>query len=362
MNASLSPSWQEFCKNELAILNPLLIKLGFALEETQIHLGGERSVISGKKLVLMGYRVNDGKRVIIKASTHPDGKKELTHGHVCRTLLDQIQFAYTVFLSPEELVWHEEQGCLISISAYIEQSSTFLERPFKEQFFLALKAFETQESAHATTYEHARAIRGTFGLFEVRDYLQQFSQYRDTILKGLPEQKEVIALLERAATLLESSQARIEQYNGFLTHTDFVPHNVRIVDRDIYLLDHSAIRFGNKYEGWARFLNFMLLYHRELEQALITYVEKNRSSEEREALQLMRVYRLTELIAYYVKRLPKTEGDLHALDEARVFFWIDVLRSLLDQTLLPQERITAYQTLRDSLRSDEEKKRQQKLH
>ncbi len=355
-------SWQEFCKKELAVLQPLLSKLGFALEETQVHLGGERSVISGKKLVLMGYRVTDHARVIIKASTHPEGKKELIHGHTCRALLNQIQFAYTVFLSPEELVWHEEDGCLISISTYIEQTSTFLDRPFKEQFFLALKAFETQESAHATTYEHARAIRGTFGLFDTSDYLAKFTEHCKTILNGLPTHQEISTLLERASSFLQTSQDRIEQYNGFLTHTDFVPHNIRIVDRDIYLLDHSAIHFGNKYEGWARFLNFMLLYHRELEQALITYVEQNRSPEEREALQLMRVYRLAELIAYYVKRLPKTEGDLHALDQARVFFWIDVLRSLLDEKTLPQERITTYQTLRDSLRSDEEKKRQKGLH
>lgn len=355
-------TWQDFCKAELEILQPLLARLGFALDEQQIHLGGERSVISGKKLVLLGYRISDHKPIVIKASTHPDGRKEMEQRHAARVLLDDIKFAYNVFLSPEELVWHDENGCLVSITAFIDQPITFLERPLKEQFFLAMKAFETQESAHATTYEHQKMIRGSFRVYTSDTYLSMLEAYRETILSHFQQRTDLQALLDHVFDTLCSQKSRIEQYCGFLTHTDFVPHNIRVINRDIYLLDHYAIRFANKYEGWARFLNFMLLYHRELEQALLMYVKENRAPEEYETLHLMRLFRLTELVAYYVKRLEKTGGNLHLLDEARVEFWIDALQAQVEHRLLPQTRITEYQQLRDNLRSNEEKRRQERLH
>ncbi len=361
-HVSATTSWEGYCQAELRILRPLLAAHGFALEETQVHLGGERAVISGKKLVLLGTRLKDQQRVVIKASSHAEGQKEMREGHAARLLLDSLDFAYKAFLAPEELGWYEEQGCLISITAFIEQSQTFLERPFKEQFFLAMKAFETQESAHAATYEHVQMIRHGFRVHDTQTYIKLFTIYREKVCHDLSDKPAVNALFDQAQQLLESNQERIEQYNGFLTHTDFVPHNIRIVGRDIYLLDHYSILFGNKYEGWARFLNFMLLYHRDLEQALLKYVKDNRAAEEYEALQLMRIFRLGELIWYYVSRLEKTEGDLHKLDKARVFFWIDALESIVTNHPLSQERISAYQTLRDQLRSNEEKQRQQKLH
>lgn len=355
-------SWEDYCQTELQIIRPLLANLGFSLDKTQIHLGGERSLISGYKLVLLGERLSDKKRVVIKASSHPDGQREMEQAHAARVLLDDIRFAYNVFLSPEELVWERIQNCLISISTFIEQDQTFLERSFEEQFFLAMKAFETQESAHATTYEHTQMIRRGFRIYSAETYLSVFAQYQREIQQLLPKEEGVHALFEQAGKILNEQRERIEQYCGFLTHTDFVPHNIRIVDRDIYLLDHYAIRFGNKYEGWARFLNFMLLHHRKLEEALTEYVRSNRAPEESEALHLMRIFRLSELVWYYAKRLSKSSGNLHALDQARVSFWSDSLTSLLDNTRLPDQRIRAYQTLRDQLRSEEEKRRQLKLH
>jgi hypothetical protein len=344
--------WQAYCEQELALINPILARLGYALEEAQVHIGGERSVISGNKLVLLGYRLSDKKRVVVKASSHPQGKQEIQHARTCRVLLNDIHFAHKLFLSPEELLWHEESDCLISISEFIEQERSFLERSFEEQFFLALKTFELQESAHATTYEHAHMIGNTFGIWTTATYLQKFREYKEETGNRLTKAEEV----------LQTHQERITQYLGFLTHTDFVPHNIRVVGREIYLLDHSAIRFGNKYDGWARFLNFMLLYHRPLEQALVTYVKENRTPEESEALRLMRVFRLGELIWYYVRRLKKTTGHLHELDAARVSFWTDALEALLAEEELPDARIHAYQTLRDTLRSEEEKQRQRGLH
>jgi hypothetical protein len=355
-------TWEEYCQAELRLVRPLLAKLGFSLDETQIHLGGERSLISGYKLVLLGERTSDKKRVVIKASSHPEGQREMEDAHAARLLLDNIGFAYNVFLSPEELVWQRVDNCLISISAFVEQEETFLERPFEEQFFLAMKAFETQESAHATTYEHTQMIRQGFRIYTAETYLTALEQYEKETQHLLPHQKEIHTLFERARRALQDQRERIEQYCGFLTHTDFVPHNIRIVDRDIYLLDHYAIRFGNKYEGWARFLNFMLLHHRKLEVALTQYVNSNRAPEESEALRLMRIFRLSELVWYYAKRQSKSSGNLHALDQARVSFWSDALAALLDNIELPDQRIRSYERLRDQLRSEEEKRRQLKLH
>lgn len=354
--------WKAYCARELVLIKPLLAQLGFALEDTQIHIGGERSVISGNKLVLLGHRIIDQKKVVIKASSHPEGRREISHAHTCRMLLNEIQFAHNIFLSPEELVWHEERNIVVSISAFIEQECSFLERPFKEQFFLALKTFELQESAHATTYEHRRMIRNTFGIWDTSSYLHAFHRQMEETHVSLPSEKRVRETLVQAEMALKAGETYIAQYLGFLTHTDFVPHNVRIVERDVYLLDHSAIRFGNKYDGWARFLNFMLLYHRELERSLVTYIKENRTPEESETLHLMRIFRLGELIWYYARRLQKTTGLLHELDKARVLFWTDVLETFLQKTELPDARIRTYQILRDSLRSEEEKRRQQGLH
>ncbi len=355
-------SWDAYCAAELITTRALVSRLGFDLEASQIHIGGERSVISGKKLVLIGRRQSDGKRVVIKSSSHPEGRRELEHERACRTTLDTIRFAYNVFLSPEQIDWRDEQGCLLSITAYIEQDCSFLERTLEEQFFIGMKAFETQEGAHATTYEHVRMVRGVFGMYRASTYLKTCIGFREEIRSFLGRHNTVDDLLGRAQEYLQTHEHRIEQYCGFLTHTDFVPHNIRTVGRDIYLLDHSSIRFGNKYDGWARFLNFMLLHHRNLEKAVLMYVQKNRTSTEYESLSLMRVYRLVEIICYYAKRSVMTQGSLHELDTARVSFWTDVLRSILDEQPLSEDRIQAYRALRDALRSEDEKQRQQGLH
>ena len=118
--------WEKYCADELTLVRPILARHGFALEETQIHLGGERAVISGNKLVLVGRRLSDGKRVIIKASSRSDGKEELKRERASRELLHQIRFAYAVLLSPEELGWFDEHGCIVSITEFLEQDCAFL--------------------------------------------------------------------------------------------------------------------------------------------------------------------------------------------------------------------------------------------
>jgi len=354
--------WEAHRANGLADVIPILSALGFGLNKVQIHTEGERYLTSGKKFVLTGWRLNDGKCVVIKISNHPQGRQEIERERKSRIILEKINFAYHVFFSPEEILFTYQQGYILFITSFIEQERKFLELPFKEQFFLALKAFETQEGVHATTYEHANIIRESFGIWNARTYLKKSDRYLTDIALSLSKNTKIKTLLIKAREFLTTNSKTIDLYSGFLTHWDFVPHNFRIRGRDIYLLDHSSIRFGNKYESWARFTNFMVLYNPVLEQALVEYVRKNRAEEESLSLRLMRVFRLTELICHYANTLPKISGDLHTLNQKRIEFWEYVLEAALNNQSVPQEIIEEYKNRRDSLRSEEEKQRQKVLH
>ncbi len=360
--------WGKYCENELAAVLPILKQLGFSIKKKQPHLIGERylmqavTTISGKKLTLLGHRIKDNKKVIIKATSDPNGLKEIRHERMLRQAIQKINFAYKFFFSPQEILFTKKNGFTIFIQVFLENERPFLERPFKKQFFLALKAFKAQEGAHATAYKHRHFIKKTFGSKEAKDYLKTFKKFRQGIKEGLPKQKKIQALFKKAQSFLEKNTETIEQYSGFLTHTDFVPHNLRVKENKIYLLDHSSIRFGNKYEGWARFLNFMALHNSKLEQTLVEYVKNNRTEEESLSLQLMRIYRLGEIIFYYTNTLPKSSGDLLKLNRSRVIFWSQMLQAILNKTVLPKEIIQEYIQKRDLLRDKEEKIRQIGLH
>lgn len=359
--------WEEYTERELSSILPILSRLGFEIEKEQPHIVGERYLMqavtttSGKKLILLGKRKSDGKRVVIKATSDKNGMYELEHERICRDVLQKINFAYKTFLSPEEILFAKTGGYIISIQEFIEQEKTFLERTLKEQFSLALKAFEAQEGAHATAYGHTRLIKNTFGSINAEEYLRSFAEFRKNILNS-KRNDDLKLLLEESEVELNEKMEIIEQYSGFLTHTDFVPHNIRVVGENIYLLDHSSIRFGNKYEGWARFCNFMALYNPPLEKALVKYVADNRTEEESISLRLMRIYRLGEIIWYYTSALDKSYGNLFALNKKRVELWSKMLENLLSENSLPESFIEDYKKIRDSLRSEDENKRQIGLH
>lgn len=355
-------AWDEYCQKELNDVKPILNKLGFTLDETQVHIGGERYLISGKKLVLAGQRVGDDKKVIIKVSSDVNSSAEIIREQKSRKILGNINFAYHIFLSPEEIMFKKQNGFTILITSFIEKKSTFLELPFTEQFFLALKSFEAQEGVHATTYAHAKVIENVFGIMNSDDYIKMFKKYRETIMEMFGENEKIKTILAKAEEFLAANKNIIEQYCGFLTHSDFVPHNIRVNGREIYLLDHSSLRLGNKYDGWARFINFMTLYNRPLEIALCDYVKKNRSEGETLSLHLMRIYRLTELMWYYTERLEKTSGDNYILSKKRIEFWTSVLEATLDNKLVSEKIIREYESERNGLRSEEESKRQVGLH
>lgn len=346
-------TWEKYRTEELAAVAPLLERLGFTLDERQKHLGGERYLMravtttSGQKLILTGRRASDGMRVVIKATRDAAGARELVHERGCRRVLQNIHFAYDVFHAPKEILLTATEGFTLSIQEYVKQEWPFLERPLQEQFAFALRAFKAQESAHAATYNHLRLVQKTFDTKDAAGYLRMFTSF------GAPAE---------AGKFLETHEETIEQYCGFLTHTDFVPHNFRIAGDTMYLLDHSSLRFGNKYEGWARFLNFMTLYNPALEAALVQYVDDNRSPEESLSLRLMRVYRLGEIIWYYKNTLLKSTGNLLQLNQARVDFWSQVLDSQLCARPLADEVRASYIKTRDALRSEDEKERQVDLH
>ncbi len=368
MSDNYEIQWREYCTKELQRITPILKSLGFELEDTQTHLGGERYLMqsvtttSGKKLILVGRKVNTRKRVIIKATSDVEGKKEIEHERTSRSALQKLNFAYDVFFAPQEILFTEKDGFTISIQEFLEQECQFLDRPIDEQFTFALKAFKAQESAHATTNSHIQFIKKYFDSKGAREYTQLFTTFSHSIETYYKEDPEKIELIERAVKLLKDNKKTIEQYSGFLTHTDFVPHNFRIVNRVMYLLDYSSVRFGNKHEGWARFINFMELYNRELAQIVVEYVEKNRSKEEVLSLKLMRMYRLGEIIHYYISVLPKSSGNVLTLNTERVRLWTYVLESVLADKAPSQEIIDQYKKTRDSLRSAEEKLRQKGLH
>ncbi len=353
----IKTEWEKYVREERARTAPIISRFGFMLDEVQPHVGGERYLmqaitsVSGPKLILIGTRASDQKRVVIKASSHPSGIQEIETERRTRTALGDLEFSYRRFYAPTEILHYRQKGVCISVQEYIEQELAFLDRPLKEQFSLSLEAFKAQESAHATTSSHMRRVNGIFPLWGAREYLTNAS----FLAKKTGD-------LDRAVAFLTENESTIERYSGFLTHSDFVPHNIRIRDDKLYLLDHSSIRFGSKYESWARFINFMVLYNPTLADALIAYVRANRDPEELHALKCMRVFRLIEIVAYYTGTLSRSEDSLHKLNTARITFWRTLLENLLHDQPLPSEVRDAYIATRDSLRTNEEKQRQKDLH
>lgn len=356
----MKAEWDRYCAEELARARPLVEAEGFQIDDTQVHIGGERYLMSGRKLVLTGSRRADGMRVMIKVSSDAAGKAEIEAERNACAAVQTLNFSYRRFFVPEELFAGTRRDVLIVVTKYIHEEKPFLQHEPKEQFFLALRALETQEGVHVATADHARAIRGVFGVVHAAEYLRDLTELVTRIRTCLPQDAELGALMDRAAEFCTNHQTEIDLYGDFLTHTDFVPHNLRTVGNDIYLLDYSSIRFANKYESWARFLNFMVIHDPLLERWLTRYVKENRPAEYG-ALQAMRVYKIVYLIDFYARSLAKIEGDLLALNAERIRFWMTVLACVLEDRAVPDDVITGYKNARDRLRSEGERLRQKEL-
>lgn len=351
--------------NELPTISALLKPLGFSLDEHQPHVSGERYLMAGGKLVLAGVR-EDGSKAIIKTSRHRDGKKEIESEKRSRDLMLSLSFAEKKILIPEELYYGTSDEYIFLIMRFIPQEKVFVAHTIEEQFFIALSAFEAQESFHATTYEHIRTIKDVFPVLSAAEYIQDFERLKESILLLYPNES-LREVLENADTFLKQNQNRrtIDRYASCLTHTDFVPHNFRLAENTLYMLDcvpnYATVHFGNKYEGWARFLNYMLIHSPELERLLATYVRDVRGESEYLSLRLMRAYKIAFLLEYYARALGKTTGDLHTLMLARIAYWREALRAILEDRSLSNEVTEKYIATRNMLRSDEEKKRQREF-
>ncbi len=367
---TLRTEWESYREQELKRAREYCARMGYEIDEIQPHIGGERYLMmlehdvgeSGFKLVLTGRRTHDGQKVIIKASSTSGGKKEITREQEARRTIAQIDFGYEKLLVPKEIISNLQDGFLIVISEFIEQDLPFIERPTKDQFTLALTTFKAQESIRATTSAHTELIKNSFGMIRAREYQERLRGYMDL----LEENKEHASIKRETIRELQErffqGKENIERYTGFLTHADFVPHNLRIAGDRIYLIDHASLHFGNKYESWGRFTNFMTLYNPTLEEALVSYVRNNRTAEESEAFFLMRLYKLGYLLHFYAKIFPHTEGAQRSLTHARLLFWGYALEALLSHSPLRNEVRKEYIEKRDTLRSAEEKERQIGLH
>ena len=347
--------------DELKTLTPLLAALGFSLGDKQLYVSGERYLMSGGKLVLAGTRDTDGADVIIKASKSPAGIQEIESEKNARDLMQSLSFADKKIKIPEELYFGHGAGYVILIMRFIPQDVVFAARDLEEQFFIALNAFESQESFHATTFEHTRAIKKVFPILSSSDYAHEFSRLSLSIEEKYPN-TDLAQLLAEGENLLKKNQDTIDRHGSYLTHTDFVPHNFRLEGRTIYMLDcvpnYATVHFGNKYEGWARFLNYMAIHSPALERLLVEYIRTNRGEDEYLSLRLMRVYKIAFLLEFYARALVKTTGDLHELTKARLTYWTAMLRATLYDQPLPEEVTHAYVAIRDRLRTTEEKERQ----
>ena len=360
MDKNFHSQWQSYKESELKILLPILTELGYTISDNQTHTQGERFLMSGYKLVLIGASTKNQERVIIKFSSKPSGSQEIIHEHHVVQTLKDIHFMSQAFLIPKSILFKNTKKYTLLINSFIEEEKGFLEHDFEKQFFLALSAFETQEGLHITARTHKNKLKNIFTFTNSDTYIAHFLEYKKYINNKYPD-KKVSEILDKTLQFIKINKNTLERYCDFSTHNDFVPHNMLIHNNNIFFLDPTSISVGNKYESWARFQNYMLLYNRPLEMALSEYVQNNRPEDEYLANTLMRLYKLGELLQYHAKAYSQSSDDLKKLCVARMEFWSDVMDSLLKGESISADKIEVYKKLRDSLRSTEEIKRQKTM-
>jgi hypothetical protein len=330
---------------------------GYVLDPEQLHIGGERALMSAHKLVLTGTTPPGSERVVIKASLDDMGTKDIAAEHAIRELLRSVRFASKDLSFPAELFYGVVNGVMISVTEFIEQERVFVEYPLREQFFMILKLFESQEEFHATTYEHTKSLMGVLPVWNSSEYMNDVRAIKSIV----GTDAHSADLMQRLVAQMESVRDAIDRYSGFLDHTDLVPHNFRIKNGSLYALDQVAIRFGNKYEMWARFINYMVIHNPDLADLLVRYVEEKRGGEDALMLRIMRCYKVGVLLRYYADSMKNATDSVLELTRARFAFWSEILGHLLENTPIPRTLVTEYTRVRDTLRTDEEKKRQREF-
>ena len=182
-------------------ISKIINNLGYTLSESQPHVSGERFLMSRTKLVLVGNQISSGNKVIIKLSDNPDGQKEISQEKNARDFLSKLAFAEGAILFPKELFYEKTDTYLVWITEFIDQEKVFVSRTLDEQFFIALQAFEAQESFHATTYEHVNQIRQVFQVYSSNEYISTFAKFGETINR-LTNNDSFKVFFSRAQTIL----------------------------------------------------------------------------------------------------------------------------------------------------------------
>lgn len=354
-------TWVKWRDNELERARTQLQEKRFILDDEQVHISGERFLVSGRKLVLTGKREGDTLPIVIKWSTDMAGVEEIRDEHRRREILNNIHFANRTMRFPKELYFDDAGSSIVLVSEYIAQEKIFVQLPISEQFFFALSALESQEGTHVATHEHERLLLSMGAAMGHDDYLKQFDAWCENIAVRTPSLHKLHGSLKQARAFLHVNRHSIGRYCGILTHTDFVPHNLRVAGRQIFTLDHTSLIIGCKYESWARFINFMALYNPELERMLLRYVKENRGEDEYLCLRAMRIYKLGFLLQHHVAAHEISEGNLHLLTGERITFWTHILNSVLHDTIPSPEIIAHYKSRAIELRTPEETKRHQDI-
>ncbi len=360
-------NWEQYVNSEMDNFKSKILELGFILDENQVHVKGERSILLSKKLILTAIRTVDNLKVIIKISSQKEGIDEIIYERMCRVALQKMNFNYKKFNHPKEIHFENKNDNLIVITEFIGEEQNFLQRNTEEQFKIILKGLEILEGVHVTVNKLADFVTKFFEIKDFKIYEKKLLEYEKIILENWSGDN-FKNILEKGKRMFMGSEYRVNQYCGFLTHFDFVPHNFRVRRENnedkIYLLDYTSLSIGNKHESWARIINFMSLYNSDLERAILKYFELNRSEEELKSLKLLRIFRLFDHIHYYTKVYKNLENgnSLKELTKLRIFFWLELLKNVLDDKFLDPKVIEDYKNKRDSLRSKEELERQKVLY
>lgn len=339
-------------------LTALANTLDITLDETQLNVGGERSIMSPHKFVLTGTLNSTKKRVVLKCAKHPAGIAETQEEYLIQSTLAELPFAEQELIVPEEIFFGTEGDYIVLVTTFIEQEKVFTDHTLEEQFFMSLHTLECQESLHATTLEHEMSVRDKFRHRSPSFYLDS---YRSMSSEIKSQWSEGDSILDEGLLFLTNNINLLQTFDRYLMHNDLVPHNLRIYNRQVYLLDFVSFRLGNKYESWARFINFMEIHSPQLVPLLLEYVKKDRGEEEYTTLRLMRVYKICFLLNFYTRSLSQTTGDLHKLTRARLTLWQHFLTSVLQDTPILDSVRNTYYEKRSLYRTDEEKERQRQF-
>lgn len=344
-------------QREIVYISQILKTLGFNLDKEQPHISGERFLASPDKLVLVGEKVSNGLRVIIKMSRLIRAKQEIRQEKKIRDILSSFPLFNKAILIPKEICFCQKGPYNIFVTEFIPQKRIFVSYPLKKQLSIILKIFRAKEKFNGNTFKRILAMFETFPYLRAKDYLENYKKFQASTLlhyrtPGIEE------AMRGGLETLGSNESVIEKYSNYLVHTDFAPHNFRIVNDSLYTLDFSAFLFGNKYEELARLLNYMVIHNPALEKKLKSYILEFRGETEYLDLKLMRIYKIGHLLKYYTQSLPKTSYDLLALTIHRIEFWEEVLRCIMQDKPLDEGILKVYLENRDNLRSAEEKIRQ----